>query len=66
MTGAFRVEIETEEIGAGIDGGEGVGSVRDAADFDADHGCLERSRRRNKERGKRRGGIGSEHEMRAD
>src|SRR5712692_1464246 len=64
--GAFRVEIETEEIGAGVDGGESVGGVGDAADFDADHGYLRRSRRRNKERRKRRGGIGSEHEVRAN
>ena len=38
MTWAFRVKIETKEIGTRIDGGEGVGRIGDAADFDADHG----------------------------
>src|SRR5260370_34983102 len=51
MTGTFRVEIETKEIGAAIDGSESVGRIGDTANFNADRGHLQRSRRSNKESG---------------
>src|SRR5207245_4710635 len=66
VTQALVKEIETEKIGAGVDGGKGVGSIGDTANFNADHAHLQRSPRRSEERGKGRGGIRSEHEVRAD
>ena len=36
---ALLIEVQPNRIGASIDCGDGVFDVRDAADFDAEHGA---------------------------
>src|ERR1700687_2459393 len=62
----FLVEIEPQEICAGIDGGQGVGGSGDTAEFDKDHGALFRFRRNTEKSGEGGGRIPRKHEMLAD